>query len=259
MISGRPEQGRYKLNRRCSIALIVLLLLQVSATGQAAWDDLIERFNVDAVIKPAASGLSQADLVAGLKEALQKGSRTAVNTLGRENGFFNHPRLKIPLPEKLQGAQAALSAIGQGRIADRFVLSMNRAAERAVPKAGAIFSNAIQSMSIRDAHGILTGADDAATAYLKKHSGARLRAAFLPVVKQATGEAGVTERYKQLTGKLGLMSGLIDVAALDLDQYITTRAVNGVFNLMAEEERLIRQDPAGRTTALLKKVFSQND
>ena len=156
------------MNRRCASALIFLLLLQVSATGRAAWDDLIERFATDAVVKPAAPRLSQADLVAGLKEALLKGSRTAVNTLGRDNGFFNHPQLKIPLPEKLQGAEAALRAIGQGRIADDFVLSMNRAAERAVPKAGAIFTSAIQSMSIRDAYGILTGADDAATAYLKE-------------------------------------------------------------------------------------------
>ena len=256
---GRADRGRNKLNRHCSIALIFMLLCQVSPGGRAAWDDLIELFEADAVVKPAASGLSRADMVAGLKEALLKGSERAVDTLGRENGFLNHPRLKIPLPERLQAAESALRAIGQGRIADRFVLSMNRAAERAVPRAGAIFANAIQSMSIRDAHGILTGADDAATAYLKRHSGARLHSAFLPVVKQATGEAGVTERYKQLTGKLGLMSGLIDVAALDLDQYITARAVHGVFNLMAEEERLIREDPAGRTTALLKKVFSQND
>ena len=247
------------MNRHGAIALIFLLLCQVSPGGRAAWDDLIELFEADAVVKPAASGLSRADMVAGLKEALLKGSETAVDTLGRENGFLNHPRLKIPLPERLQAAESALRAVGQGRIADRFVLSMNRAAERAVPRARAIFTNAIRSMSIQDAHGILTGADDAATAYLKRHSGARLHSAFLPVIKQATDEAGVTGHYKQLTGGLGMMSGLIDAEALDLDGYITARAVSGMFSLMAKEERLIRQDPAGRTTALLKKVFAGND
>lgn len=247
------------MNRHGAIALIFLLLCQASPGARAAWDDLIELFEADSVVKPAAPGLSRADMVAGLKEALLKGSGRAVDTLGRENGFLNHPRLKIPLPERLRAAESALRAIGQGRIADRFVLSMNRAAERAVPRAGAIFTNAIKSMSIRDAHGILTGADDAATAYLKRHSGDRLRSAFLPVVKQATDEAGVTGHYKQLTGKLGMMSGLIDSDPLDLDDYITARAVSGIFSLMAKEERLIRRDPAGRTTALLKKVFAGND
>ena len=247
------------MNSRLSIALIFLLLLQVSATGRAGLDDLIELFETDAVTKPAPPGLSQADMVAGLKQALLKGSKTAVSALGRENGFLNHPQLKIPLPENLRAAESALRAIGQGRIADRFVLSMNRAAERAVPRAGAIFTDAIQSMSIQDAYGILTGADDAATAYFKKNSGPRLQSAFLPVVKQATSEAGVTDHYKQLTGKLGMMSGFIDTSALDLDNYITTQAVNGVFSLMAREERLIRREPAGRTTELLKKVFSRND
>jgi len=135
---------------------------------------------------------------------------------------------------------------------------MNRAAEKAVPKAMSIFSRAIKNMSIEDAYGILQGPDNAATEYLKKTSGSQLHQQFLPMVKQATNNVGVTENYKALIDNLGMMSKLIDVESLDLDKYVTDKAVSGVFNLVANEEKLIRANPTARTSDILKKVFSSD-
>ncbi len=234
------------------------LLVGLSLPCYSAWDDFVEFFKEQT---PAALGqpsLSQADVVSGLKEALIKGSQSAVTTLGKENGFFAHPKLRIPMPEKLQTVETALRKLKQDKIADEFVLSMNRAAEKAVPKAMSIFSNAIKTMSIDDAYGILQGPDNAATEYLKKTSGSQLQQQFLPIVKQATNNVGVTENYKALIDNLGMMSKLVDIESLDLDEYVTDKAVSGLFDVVANEEKLIRADPAARTTDLLKKVFSSN-
>ena len=238
--------------------LLLPLLAGLSLPCYSAWDDFVGFFKDQAPTALDKSNLSQADVVSGLKEALIKGSQSAVTTLGKENGFFANPKLRIPMPEKLQTVETALRKLKQDKIADEFVLSMNRAAEKAVPKAMSIFSNAIKTMSIDDAYGILQGPDNAATEYLKKTSGSQLQQQFLPIVKQATNNVGVTENYKALIDNLGMMSKLIDVESLDLDKYVTDKAVNGLFSLVANEEKLIRADPAARTTDLLKKVFSSN-
>jgi len=232
------------------------LLVGLSLPCHSAWNDFVEFFKEQAPAALDKSNLSNADIASGLKEALIKGSQSAVSTLGKENGFFSHPKLKIPMPEKLQTVEAALRKLKQDKIADEFVLSMNRAAEKAVPKAMSIFSSAIKTLSIEDAYGILQGPDNAATEYLKKTSGSQLHQQFLPIVKQATNNVGVTENYKGLIDNLGMMSKFIDVESLDLDKYVTDRAVNGLFSLVANEEKLIRADPTARTTELLKKVFS---
>ncbi len=165
---------------------------------------------------------------------------------------------KIPMPEKLQAVESGLRKIGQDKIADQFVLSMNRAAEEATPKAMAIFSKTIESMTIEDAYKILKGPDDGATEYLKAKGGDQLRQEFLPVIKKATNRVGVTEKYKALIDNLGMMSKYIDIESLDLDSYVTEKAIDGLFVLVANEEKLIRADPAARTTELLKKVFSES-
>lgn len=234
------------------------LMVGLSLPCHSAWNDFVEFFKEQTPAVLNKSNLSKADVVSGLKEALVKGSQSAVSTLGKENGFFAHPTLRIPMPEKLQTVEAALRKLKQDKIADEFVLSMNRAAENAVPKAMSIFSSAIKTMSIEDAYGILQGPDNAATEYLKKSSGSQLHQQFLPIVKQATNNVGVTENYKALIDNLGMMSKLIDVESLDLDKYVTDKAVSGLFNLVANEEKLIRADPTARTTDLLKKVFSSN-
>ena len=207
--------------------------------------------------KDISKRLSNSDVISGLKEALVKGSQSAVNLLGKENGFLNHPQLKIPMPEKLQTVESGLRKLGQDKIADQFIASMNRAAEQATPKAMAIFKNTIKSMSIEDAHGILKGPDNAATEYLKDKGGHQLQQQFLPIVQQATDSVGVTEKYKALIDNLGMMGKFIDVESLDIDKYVTEKAVDGLFTVVAKEEKLIRENPAARTTDLLKKVFSQ--
>jgi uncharacterized protein DUF4197 len=233
----------------------------MSVMVYAAWDDFLDVFKE----KPSkvlgtsdiTNTLSNDEIVTALKEALVKGSQSAVNILGKEDGFLNHPQLKIPMPEKLQTVESGLRKLGQDKIADQFVLSMNRAAEEATPKAMSIFSNTIKSMSIEDAYGILQGSDNAATEYLKDKGGSQLQLQFLPIVKQATSRVGVTEKYKALIDNLGMMSKFIDVESLDLDKYVTDKAIKGLFSLVANEEKLIRDNPAARTTEILKKVFSK--
>ena len=244
-----------------SLSLLFILLTH-SFLSYAAWDDFLEIFKetTSEVLGDTdlTNKLSNDEIVSGLKEALIKGSQSAVNVLGKENGFLSHPQLKIPMPEKLQTIESGLRKLGQDKIADQFVLSMNRAAEEATPKAISIFSNVIKSMTVEDAYGILKGSDNAATEYLKEKGGSQLHQQFLPVVKQATNRVGVTENYKALIDNLGMMSQFIDVESLDLDQYVTSKAVDGLFTLVAAEEKLIRDDPAARSTELLKKVFSEN-
>ena len=160
------------------------------------------------------------------------------------------------MPDSLQTAEKALRKVGQDEIADEFILTMNRAAEQAVPKAATIFADAIRQMSFADAKMILNGPDDAATNYLRKTGGQQLEETMLPIVKQATDQVGVTAKYKELLDNLGFMSNLIDNDSLDIDRYVTNKATDGLFKILADEEKLIRQDPAARTSELLKRVFS---
>lgn len=244
------------------VPFFFLILVSHSLFSFAAWDDFFEIFKEKSseVLGESdlSSSLSNDEIVSGLKEALIKGSQSAVNVLGKENGFLSHPQLKIPMPEKLQAIESGLRKIGQDKIADQFVLSMNRAAEEATPKAMSIFSHLIKSMTVEDAYGILKGSDNAATEYLKEKGGGQLQQEFLPIVKQATNRVGVTENYKALIDNLGMMSKFIDVESLDLDQYVTSKAVDGLYTLVANEEKQIRENPAARTSELLKKVFSQD-
>ncbi len=234
----------------------------LTTSSYAAWDEFFEIFKEKSseIISDSniSDSLSNDEIVTGLKEALLKGSGSAVKVLGAKNGFLNHPKLKIPMPEKLQAVESGLRKIGQDKIADQFVLSMNRAAEEATPKAMAIFRKTIESMTIEDAYKILKGSDDAATEYLKAKGGAQLRQEFMPIIKTATNRVGVTEKYKALIDNLGMMSKYIDIKSLDLDRYVTDKAMDGLFALVANEEKLIRADPAARTTELLKKVFSKS-
>jgi len=241
---------------------LIFLLAGLTPSTYAAWDDFLEIFKEKSSELTGStnieSSLSNSEVISGLKEALIKGSQSAVNVLGKENGFFDHSQLKIPMPEKLQAVESGLRKIGQDKIADQFVLSMNRAAEQATPKAMSILKNTIQNMSIEDAYGILNGSDTAATEYLKEKGGNQLQQQFLPIVKNATNNVGVTEKYKALIDNLGMMSKFIDVESLDLDKYVTDKAIDGLFSLVANEEKLIRENPAARTTDILKKVFSRN-
>jgi hypothetical protein len=199
--------------------------------------------------------LSNEDVIAGLKEALAQGARRAVESLGRTDGFFRNADVRIPVPEKLKGVESALRVLRQGRFADEFVLTMNRAAEHAVPEAGAILGEAIQKISVGDAKRILDGPDDAATQYFRKVGEQRLTERMRPIVSDATSRAGVTSAYKNLLDRAGFAATLVGADAVDIDGYITQKALDGLFLLIAQEEKRIRADPLARSTEILKKVF----
>lgn len=205
----------------------------------------------------ATSALNETDIIAGLKQALQIGSQKAIEALSQTDGFLAHPDVRIPIPDAVQPVAKSLNYLGQGALVEQFQTTLNRAAEQATPKAVEIFSDAIQQMTMQDAKAILNGPDNAATEYFRNKSSAKLIESFRPIVEQATDAAGVTASYKMLTNQVKSMSSLIPQQALDLDQFVTQKTVDGLFLRIAQEEKLIRENPAQRTTDLLKKVFSQ--
>lgn len=198
--------------------------------------------------------LSNKDAVDGLKQALNQSSAAAVSKLGVTDGFLGNPKVKIPLPGYLQKAEKAMRMFGMGSQMDELEVTMNRAAEAAVPEAKTILVNAVKKMSIQDAKGILTGGDDAATQYFRRTTSEDLTARFLPIVKQATAKVGVTQQYNKIAGQAAQF-GLLDQQQSSLDGYITQKALDGLFLMMAEEERAIRKDPIGQSSKLLQKVF----
>jgi hypothetical protein len=234
---------------RVVVAVTALLLLswQAACTGDWArkqYDDYRKR----------TDSLDARTVAEGLKEALSQGTRQGVAALGRANGYLDNPSVHIPLPANLQKAESFVRRFGGARYADQFVVSLNRAAEAAVPQAQAIFLDVIRNMSIEDAIGILKGPPDAATQYLRRQAGARLAAAFRPVVVRTTADVGVTHAYKRFVQEAGSV-GLVDARSFDLDAYVTHKTLDGLFYMIAQEEERIRRDPVARTTALLRKVF----
>ena len=199
-------------------------------------------------------GLTNDEIVKGLKEALEIGTTTAVKEVSKSNGYFKNPLIKIPLPESVQKVEKLLRATGFGNKVDEFELSMNRAAERAAPEAKSIFLEAIQQMSFTDAGKILDGPDNAATLYFKDKTSDRLEEIFEPITHQAMSEVGATRDYQALDAKIKTVP-FGDQMNFDLDQYVTTKALDGLYLMLAEKEKKIRQDPAARGTDLLKKVF----
>lgn len=206
---------------------------------------------------PAAAQLdkiSNQDAVSGLKAALEKGSQAAVSTLGRTDGFFGDARVKIPLPESLQKVERLLRGIGMGKQADELILTMNRAAEAAVPEAKQLFVDAVKKMSVQDAKGILTGGETAGTAYFKNATASQLRERFLPIVKKSTAKVGLAQKYNQYAER-GVKFGLVKEDQANLDNYVTQKALDGLFLMVAEEEKKIRKDPVGAASNIIQKVF----
>jgi hypothetical protein len=200
--------------------------------------------------------LSQAKVGSGLKEALKIGTGNAVSSTGRLDGYFMNEAIKILMPEKLRTMEKGLRAVGYGPQVDEFVLSMNRAAERAAPGAKQIFWDAIGEMTFDDARKILAGSNTAATEYFKAKTTDKLTAAFKPVVDQATDEVGVTRQYKELVGTFQAIP-FMKSENLDIDHYVVTKALDGLFFMVGEEEKKIRTNPAARVTDLLREVFGK--
>ncbi len=198
--------------------------------------------------------ISNRDANAGLKEALTRGADFAVANLGKPDGFLGNPRVKIPLPDTLRKGEKALRAIGMGKQADELTLTMNRAAEQAVVEAKPILTDAIKKMTLQDAKAVLTGGDDAATQYFKRTTSTQLNAKFLPVIKRTTGKLQLTEKYNKFAGQAAGL-GLMSKQDADLDSYVTRKAMDGLFLMIAEQEKNIRKDPIGAGSDLLKRVF----
>ncbi|NLY74851.1 MAG: DUF4197 domain-containing protein [Firmicutes bacterium] len=196
----------------------------------------------------------QPKIAAGLKEALQIGAENTVNRTGRIDGFYKNEAIRIPLPDQMQKAEKLLRQMGLGAEIDQFELSLNRAAEAAAPAAKELFWNAITEMTFEDAVKILNGCDTAATDYFRSKTEAHLRTAFLPIISRATDEVDATRIYKQLTLEVQKIK-FLKLEPVDIDQYVATKAINGLFHVLGEEERKIREDPAARVTDLLKEVF----
>lgn len=199
-------------------------------------------------------GLTNSEIIDGLKQALEIGTKNAVGAVSKTNGYFGNPDIRIPLPDAVQKVEKLLRAAGYGQKVDAFELSMNRAAERAAPKAKALFWDAIKEMSFDDARKILDGPDNAATLYFKEKTEGRLTEIFKPIVHSSMSKVGVTRSYQDLDAKVRTIP-FAGSLSFDLDQYVTGKGLDGLFFMLAQEERKIRQDPAARVTDLLQKVF----
>jgi hypothetical protein len=202
----------------------------------------------------AVAGLTDADAASGLREALTRGAAKAVDVLGKRDGFLGNPQVKIPLPEKLQKAEKTVRRFGGAKVADQLVETMNRAAETAVVEAKPILWQSIKQMSLQDGLSILKGPDDAATQYFRRTTSEPLTAKFRPIVEAATAKVGVAKYYDKFAGRAAKF-GLVDAKDADLDAYITDKALDGLFLMIADEEKAIRKDPVATGSAVLKKVF----
>lgn len=201
------------------------------------------------------SSLASSDVAAALKQALSIGSGNVVSQLGAQNGFWGDAAIQIPLPDTLNRVDTALSAIGAGALTNDLKLRMNRAAERAMPKARQLFLTAISEMTFNDAKNILTGPDDAATTYLRKAMGPQLLAEMQPIISSTMAEAGVVQSYDAVMGQYQQIPSVSSFKT-NLESYVGNKALDGVFYYVAAEEKAIRENPAKRTTDLLKTVFS---
>ncbi len=211
------------------------------------------------LLAASAHALSLADITGkdasgGLKEALIQGAGKAVEMLGKQDGFLGNPKVKIPLPESVQKIEGVLRGFGMGQQADELINAMNRAAEAAVPQAKTLLVNSIKQMSVEDAKGILSGGEDSATQYFRRTTSGPLSEKFKPVVQKAMAKVKLAEKYDQLAGKAAKF-GLVREQDAHLENYVTQKTLDGLYLMIADEEKAIRQDPAGAAGRLARKVF----
>ena len=228
--TGRPVAGRW----------VPALLLGVASTCVVAAD-----------LGSALAAISNQDRTAALRTALTQGAQAAVGKLGVVDGFLGNPEVKIPLPGKLAKGEKLLRTFGLGAQADELVTAMNQAA---VPEAKTLLVDSVKQMSVQDATSILTGPDDAATQYFKRTTSEKLAAKFLPIVQKATAKVGVAQKYNAVAGK-AQQYGLVGASDASVESYVTQKTLDGLFLMMAKEEKAIRDDPLGQSSKLLKKVF----
>ncbi len=202
----------------------------------------------------SVSDLSNAEASGGLKEALTQGIGKAISSLGAPDGFLGNKEVKIPLPKSLKKIEKGMKLMGMGKQSDELVLKMNRAAEAAVPEARALLVDSVKKMTLADAKAILTGPEDAATQYFKKTTSAQMAEKFLPIVKKATENVQLAESYNKYA-EMGSKFGVVKKEDAKIEQYVTNKALDGVYLMIAKEEAAIRKDPVGQASSLIKKVF----
>jgi hypothetical protein len=231
--------------------LIALFVIQVPS---AHAEDKTTEFFKNIIDAFKDEHFTDSKIIRGLKEALEIGTENVVTEVSKLDGYYKNPDIKIPLPETVQKVEMVMRAMGYGPEVDEFSRSMNRAAERAAPEAKALFWDAIKEITFDDARKILNGRDNEATLYFEDKTRGRLHQLFMPIIHTAMETVGVTRTYQELHAKLNTIP-FADRLNLDLDKYVTDKALDGLFFLVAEEERNIRKDPAARVTKLLRDVF----
>lgn len=240
------------MNRPLIACCTLLILFTMNTALHAGWLDKAKEYSRE--LRKQDAGPDLETVVAGLREALTVGTANAVTTVSKVNGYFGDPRIRIPLPEKVERAAKLLSSLGMQKYVDEFVLSMNRAAEKAAPQAKTLFIGAVKQMTFQDARTILKGNDTAATDYLKDKTSKQIYDAFRPIIASAMNDVGVTRSYKRMMDK-AKATRLVKPEDVDLDHHVANKALDGLFHMVGEEEKKIRKDPAARVTELLKKVF----
>lgn len=238
---------------RSAALLLALGIALIPLPSQGGlFDDIVKGIgNVAPKAEPDDS-----QVVQGLKEALTLGTGNAVNLVSPKDGYFANQAIKILVPEKIRKVSDLLGKLGYQRQVDEFVLSMNRAAEKAAPQAKAIFVSAIHDMTFEDAKKILNGGDTAATEFFRGKTRGKLSDAFKPIISASMNDVGATRNYKEMMGRYAALP-FMKAESLDLDQYVTDKALDGLFYMVGQEEKKIRTDPAARVTDLLKTVFGR--
>ncbi len=244
-----------KKNISAVIIIFVFGLTMFSYAGPL--DDMLKGAKLPAGVNLPGAGQDDSTVASGLKEALSIGTGNAVTSTSKLDGYFKNQMIKVLLPDNIQAMAGVLGKLGYQKQVDDFILSMNRAAEKAAPKAKAYFVDAIKQMSFDDARKILSGGDTAATDYFKSKTSGKLFNEFKPVVSKSMNDTGVTRSYKEMTGKYTSAVPFASLESLDLDQYVTNKALDGLFYMVGQEEKKIRTDPAARVTDLLKKTFGK--
>jgi hypothetical protein len=253
----RCLQAPRLLNKFIAMKKILLLAILAPVIANAQFKDLLNKAN-EKISTVTGTPIGGTDISAGLKEALNKGVEKQVSKLTAVDAFYKNEAVKILMPEELGKVDKTLRKLGMGNLADEGIKSLNRAAEDAVKEATPVFIAAIKNMSIADAKNILLGNDSAATSYLQIATTKELYAKFLPIVQQSMGKVGADKIWASLTTKY---NGLPMVSKVnpDVNDYVTNKALEGVFKMIAVEEKNIRNDISARTSPLLKKVFAMQD
>lgn len=251
-LSPLNKRKEYVMRKILKVSTLVILSLALVRPAEAQLDKFLKS------LKKAVEGssLSEDRIAQGLSEALRVGSANAVSSVSKKNGYFLHPKIRIPLPRQIKKYEETLRKVGYGQKVDDFILSMNRAAERAAPEAKALFWDAVKQMTFSDARKILNGRDNEATLYFKDKTFNRLHQIFKPLVHTAMSKVGVTQAFQNLNDKLRRIP-FTESLSFDLDKYVTDKALDGLFFMLAEEEKKIRIDPAARVTEILREVFGK--